>query len=95
MWPDGEAIVTTLELPANFKFSEHYHPGEEILYVLEGDGWILNADDPDVYLAAGQSARIPAGRIHSGTSGEQGLKAVIFRVHPQGQPLRIEVTEEP
>jgi quercetin dioxygenase-like cupin family protein len=46
VWPDGEAIVTTLELPANFRFSDHYHPGEEVLYILEGEGWIHYPDQP-------------------------------------------------
>ena len=95
VWPEGEAIVTTLDLPANFSFSEHYHPGEEILYVLEGDGNIVYRDQPNVHLSAGQAARIPAGMIHSGNSGEHGLKAVIFRVHPKGEPIRIEVADSP
>ena len=95
VWPDGEAIVTILDLPANFSFAGHYHPGEEILYILEGDGWVRYPDDPDIYVSAGVSARIPAGKIHSGSSGEQGLRAVIFRVHPSGEPIRIEVADSP
>ena len=95
VWPDGEAIVTRLELPGNFKLSEHYHPGEEILYVIEGDAWIHFPDRPDVRLLAGESARIPARQVHSGSAGEQGLQAVIFRVHVKGQPVRIDVTDNP
>ena len=93
VWPDGEAIVTTLELPANFRFSDHYHPGEEVLYILEGEGWIHYPDQPDVELTAGDAARIPAGQVHSGSTGDAGLKAVIFRVHVRGQPVRIDVTQ--
>ena len=95
VWPKGEAIVTTLDLPANFQFTDHYHPGEEILYVLHGDGWIIYKDDEDVYLVAGQSARIAAGKVHSGSSGQHGLKAIIFRVHPSGEPIRVEVPAAP
>ena len=95
VWPAGEAIVTRLELPANFSLSRHYHPGEEIIYAIEGDGWIHYPDKPDVHVSAGESARIPARQIHSGSAGEKGLRAIIFRVHVKGEPVRVDVTDSP
>jgi len=95
VWPDGEAIVTTLDLPGNFRLSELYHPGEEILYLMEGEGWIHFPDRPDVHLIAGQSARIPARQVHSGSSGAEGLRAVVFRVHVSGEPVRVDVAKTP
>ena len=95
VWPDGEAIVTRLELPGNFKLGEHYHPGEEILYVIKGEGWIHFPDKPDVQLFSGEAARIPARQVHSGSAGEEGLQAIVFRVHVKGQPVRIDVIDNP
>lgn len=68
-WPAGEAIVTRMELPANFKLGDHYHPGEEILYVMEGQARIHFPDRPDIRLYSGESARIPARQVHSGSAG--------------------------
>jgi len=95
VWPEGEAIVTRLGLPANFQLSLHYHPGDEILYVIEGEGWIHYPDKPDVRLSAGQAARIPAGQHHRGSTGPAGLSALVVRVHPVGEPERIDVSAIP
>jgi quercetin dioxygenase-like cupin family protein len=50
-------------------FGKHSHPGEEIIYVLEGSLEYQIEDKPPVTLKTGDVLFIPAGTIHArGTS---------------------------
>ena len=48
-------------------FGEHRHPGEEIVYVLEGSLEYRVEGKPPVTLKAGEVLFIPAGTIHAAT----------------------------
>jgi quercetin dioxygenase-like cupin family protein len=46
-------------------FPKHWHPGEEIIYVLEGTLEYQLEGKPPVTLKAGEALFIPAGTIHA------------------------------
>ena len=67
----------------------HYHPGPELVYVLEG-ALILEPDgQPPMTLKAGESAHMPAKHIHNAknASTTEPVKVIVFLVGEKGQPL--------
>ncbi len=90
--PDVEVIVSYLELPAGSELPTHYHPGEEFVYILEGEG-VLTVLDEDIPLVAGDLYKIPLKAVHKFETSTSYGKAVVFRVHEKGQPDRILVEE--
>ena len=84
-----EVIVSHIEIPPNTALPKHPHPGEEFVYMLEGFGTAWMKDKPDVALTAGEAFKIPLEQIHTAVTGEEGFKALVFRVHKKGQPERI------
>ena len=63
--PAREVVQVIVELEPGTTAPKHSHPGEEIIYVLEGT-WEYTLDGkPPVVLKAGDVLFIPAGVIHS------------------------------
>jgi quercetin dioxygenase-like cupin family protein len=60
-----EAIQVRVDLAPGVAFGKHTHPGEEIIYVLEGQLEYQVGDKPPVTLKAGDVLFIPAGTPHS------------------------------
>ncbi len=87
----AEVIVSYIEVPGNFELPKHWHPGEEFVYVLEGEGIAWQKDKPDVVLKKGDVFKIPLKQIHTAKTGDSGFKALVFRVHETGQPDRVPV----
>ena len=87
--PDLEVMVSLVEIGPELTLPKHYHPGEEFIYVLEGSATLWLKDQPDVLLEAGQVAKVPLEQVHTAITGDQPVKAVVFRVHKKGQPERI------
>jgi len=83
-----EIIVTELEAPPNTTLPTHYHPGEEFVYVMEGSGE-LYIDDQTIVLKGGDLYKIPFEKVHSFSTLEDEVRAIVFRVHVAGQPDRI------
>ena len=83
-----EIIVSHLEVPPGTTLPAHYHPGEEFVYFLEGSGE-LYIDDQTIVLKGGDLYKIPLEKVHSFSTLEDQAKAVVFRVHKEGQPDRI------
>jgi quercetin dioxygenase-like cupin family protein len=66
----------------------HTHPGEEISYVIEGEGEILVEGQPAVKLKAGDGFVVPNGAKHDAhNTGAQPLKLAAIYVVEKGQPL--------
>ena len=91
IWEDGEVIISYVEVPAGNELKKHYHPGEEFAYVIEGSGTAWFEDMPDVVVNKGEIVKIPLKAVHTMIPGPDGIKALIFRVHKKGEPLRINV----
>jgi quercetin dioxygenase-like cupin family protein len=91
IWEDGEVIVSYVEAPAGYELNKHYHPGEEFGYVLEGSATVWFKDMPEVVLNKGEIAKIPFEAVHTMIPGPDGIKILVFRIHKEGEPLRINV----
>ena len=86
--PGREVVQTIVELEPGVTSSRHTHPGEEIIYVLEGTWEYTVEGKPPVTLTAGDVLFIPAGTIHSarnvGTGRGRELATYIVE---KGKPL--------
>ena len=63
--PGREAIQVRVSFDPGAAFGRHRHPGEEIIYVLEGSLEYEIEGRPRVTLKAGDVLFIPTGTIHS------------------------------
>jgi quercetin dioxygenase-like cupin family protein len=63
--PAREIIQVRIDFACGSKFGKHSHPGEEIIYVLEGSIRYKVEGKPSVILRAGEVLFIPAGTIHA------------------------------
>ena len=70
-----EVIQTIVELAPGTTAPRHTHPGEEIIYVLEGTWEYTVEGKPPVILKAGDVLFIPAGTIHSARNVGTGRAA--------------------
>lgn len=86
--PGREAVVARVELDAGATAGRHTHPGDEISYVLEGEGELrIDGEDPR-RVKAGESFVIPAGAVHDALNvGSGTLKLVGVYVVEKGKPL--------
>src|SRR5262245_7700431 len=62
--PGREVIQVRVELAPGAVFPSHTHPGEEIIYVIEGT-WGYEIAGKPVTAKAGDVLFVPAGTIHS------------------------------
>ena len=77
-----------VELAPGVSFPKHTHPGEEIIYVLEGTWEYTVEGKPPVTLKAGEVLFIPAGTIHSAKNVGSGNGAELATyVVEKGKPL--------
>lgn len=88
--PDRRLILADLHLGPDATGAAHHHPWEEFLYILEGSAIVdLEGAAPRV-LHAGESFVIPAGLVHTPRAGPHGVRAMVLRLHRQGDPFSIE-----
>jgi quercetin dioxygenase-like cupin family protein len=90
--PGREVVQTIVELDPGVKSSRHMHPGEEIVYVLEGAALEYELEGkPPVTLEPGQVLFIPAGTIHSARNvgNRRGAELATYIVE-KGKPLLTE-----
>ena len=88
-----EGVVALVELAPSAVAGKHYHPGNEVNYVLEGTG-VLEIDGKEpIRLQTGTTSHIPAGEAHSvtNTSATDPLKLLAFWVAEKGKPLSVPV----
>ena len=86
--PGREVIQARVELDPGVPFPKHWHPGEEIIYVLEGTWEYTVEGTPPVTLKAGDVLFIPAGTIHSAKNVGSGNGAELATyVVEKGKPL--------
>ena len=83
-----EAIQVRVDLAPGVAFGKHTHPGEEVIYVLEGQLEYQIEDKPPVTLKAGDVLFIPAGTVHSAknTGSKKGAELATYIVE-KGKPL--------
>jgi len=86
--PGREVIQVRVELAPGVSFPKHTHPGEEIIYVLEGLLEYEVEGKPPVTLKAGDVLFIPAGTVHAARNVGSGNGAELATyVVEKGKPL--------
>lgn len=86
--PNREAIVVRVEVAPGVLAGRHTHPGDEISYVLEGEGEIQIDGEAPKKIKAGDAFVIPAGKIHNPkNTGTVPLKVLAVYVLEKGKPL--------
>ena len=86
--PGREAIQVIVEIAPGVTAPKHKHPGEEIIYVLEGSLRYDVEGKPPVTLKAGDVLFIPAGTVHSATNVGTGNGAELATYIVEiGKPL--------
>ena len=88
--PGWEVIQVRVDIASGVMFPRHSHPGEEIVYVIEGSLEYRLDGRPPVTLNAGDVLFIPAGAIHAvknlGTGNGAELATYIVE---KGKPLLV------
>ena len=82
-----ELVQTIVELAPGTTAPRHWHPGEEIIYVLEGTWEYTVEGKPPVTLKAGDVLFIPAGTIHAAKNvGSDNAAELATYVLEKGKP---------
>ena len=86
--PGREVIQVRVELDPGTVAPSHRHPGEEIIYVLEGTWEYQLEGNAPVTLEAGEAFFIPAGTIHAAKNVGTGNAAELATyIVEKGKPL--------
>lgn len=86
--PDREVLQARVDFAPGASFPSHKHPGEEIIYVLEGTLEYQVEGQPPVSLRAGDTLFVPAGIFHSARNlGETRGSELATYVLEKGKPL--------
>ena len=86
--PGREVVQVRVELAPGVAFGKHTHPGEEIIYMLEGSLEYEVEGRPPITLRAGDVLFIPARTIHAArnTGRSYGAELATYVVE-KGKPL--------
>jgi quercetin dioxygenase-like cupin family protein len=86
--PGREVIQVRVDIAPGLAFPRHTHPGEEIIYVIEGSLEYEVEGKPPVTLKAGDVLFIPAGTIHAAKNvGSVNAAELATYVVEKGKPL--------
>jgi quercetin dioxygenase-like cupin family protein len=86
--PGREVVQVRVDFDPGIAFGRHWHPGEEIVYVLEGSLEYEVEGKPPVTLKAGDVLFIPAGVIHAAKNVGSGNGAELATyIVEKGKPL--------
>jgi quercetin dioxygenase-like cupin family protein len=90
--PGHEAVQLRNDFNPGVAFGRHWHPGEEIIYVVEGTfQYEIDGESPRT-VKAGEALLIPAGVIHSAKNvGADNAGEVSTYVVEKGKPLTVMV----
>ncbi len=86
--PGREAVVARVEVAPGTYAGRHTHNGEEIGYLIEGEGEVLIEGQPAIHLKPGDSFIVPAGAKHDAhNTGSAPMKMVSVYLIEKGKPL--------
>ena len=90
--PGREAVQVRVDLAPGIAFGKHTHPGEEIIYVIEGSIEYQVEGKPPVTLKAGDVLFVPAGAVHAARNvGSVNAAELGTYVVEKGKPLVVPV----
>ncbi len=86
--PGREVVQSIVDIDPGVTSPRHWHPGEEIVYVVAGSMEYRVEGNPPVTLNAGEVLFIPAGAIHSAKNvgSGRGAELATYLVE-KGKPL--------
>jgi len=86
--PGREAVIANVEIAPGGSAGRHTHPGDEISYVVAGEGEILMEGKPPLKIKPGDGFVVPGGTKHDAhNTGTQPLKLIAVYVVEKGKPL--------
>ncbi len=86
--PGREAVVARVEIAPGASAGRHTHPGEEISYVIEGEGELLVEGQPVVKFKAGEAFVVPNGAKHDARNTTQKpIRLAAVYLVEKGKPL--------
>lgn len=86
--PGREVIQVRVELEPGMTFPRHSHPGEEVIYVIEGVWEYEVEGQAPQTLKAGEVLFIPAGTVHAARNVGSGNAAELATyIVEKGKPL--------
>ena len=86
--PGREAKIASVEIAPGANAGRHTHPGDEITYVMSGEGELLVDGQPPLKFKAGDGFVVKAGSKHDArNTGTEPLKLAAIYVVEKGQPL--------
>ena len=86
--PGREVVISSVESPPNMIGKWHWHPSETFHYYLAGRVEIEFRDGSTMVGLPGRVNHVPYGAWHRASTGEEGVRLIIFRVHQTGEPVR-------
>jgi quercetin dioxygenase-like cupin family protein len=90
--PGREVVQAIAGFDPGVAFGKHTHPGEEIIYALEGSLEYQIEGKPPTTLKAGDVLFIPAGTVHAAKNvGSGNAKELATYVVEKGKPLVVMV----
>ena len=83
-----EVVQVRVDIPSGTSFPKHSHPGEEVVYMIEGVLEYQLEGRPPVTLNAGEVLFIPAGTVHAvkNVGSANGAELATYIVE-KGKPL--------
>ena len=86
--PGRELVQVRVDIAPGVLAPDHSHPGEEIVYVIEGTLEYRLEGKPPVTLKAGEVLFIPAGTVHSARNvGSVNAAELATYIVEKGKPL--------
>lgn len=88
--PGRQAIQVLVEFAPGVEFPRHSHPGEELVYMVEGELEYRLDGRPPVTLKAGDVLFIPSGAIHAVKNVGRGRGSELATyIVEKGKPLLV------
>ena len=88
--PGREVVQVRVDFAPGAAFPRHSHPGEEIVYAIEGTMEYQLGDNPPATLKPGEVLFIPAGTIHAVKNiGKRNAAELATYIVEKGKPLLV------
>ena len=88
-----EVVVFLADVPPGGVAPEHYHPGDEAIYMLQGSLLFEPQHEQPFELKAGEITFNPAKHVHKAknTSSSETAKILNCMIAEKGQPLAVPI----
>jgi len=86
--PGREVVQTRVEITPDSPPIMHFHPGEEVIYVVQGSLEYQVEGEPNMVSGAGDALTVPAGVVHSVRNVGSGIAIELATyVVEKGKPI--------